>query len=142
MNGVSTSRATVRFMVRTRAARGSRASATLSMNVGSCARRLLIAIFLLTALDEKDLGKDCSKLGRSEEDDCSQNYESCSYQSQADLQNQIFAEIYSHALLATYLSRVLGVPDCCLTNGDCHPDNETRPEGQKDRFCNTETTEG
>ena len=38
MNKVSTSSATVRFIVRTRAARGSRASATLSMNVGSCVR--------------------------------------------------------------------------------------------------------
>ena len=43
---MSTSSATVRFMVRTRAARGRRASATLSINVGSCERILFVRSFI------------------------------------------------------------------------------------------------
>ena len=87
-----TSRATVRFMVRTRAARGRRASTTLSMKVGSCVMRIQRChLCELLVSDEKDLGKDCSELGGPEEDDRSQNYESCSHQSQTNLKKKLCA---------------------------------------------------
>ena len=56
---------------------------------------------------EKDLGKDCSKLGGPEEDNSSQYYESCSNQSQANLENQIFAELYWRATLAVYWASLM-----------------------------------
>ena len=118
MNLVATSSATVRFIVRTRAARGSRASATLSMNVGSCARGCcfwhkfhissIICVNMSSCSAEKDLCKDCSKLGGPEEDNSSQYYESCSYQSQANLENQIFAEFNCWgATLAVYWASLM-----------------------------------
>ena len=77
-----TSRATVRFMVRTRAASGRRASATLSMKVGSW----VFMWRILSIESHQHLGKYWRNLSRPEEDDRSQNYQSCSYQGQADLE--------------------------------------------------------